>query len=854
MRSTAFQVRGIPRRRRSGRTVTAGRRGSGHGSVGAADVRALADELGSALIRAVRGGVADEPAHAGGRQPPAGKRAASINWYAFALEYLEMRWPVIAAKTRDETNDALCAITQTMLQDVPGRPNDQLLRRALRDWAFVVPRPEPRRTPVDVRLALRWVAGASRPLTELLDPAVMRAVLEALRLRQDGTAAAAETQRHKRKTLVNAVRYAIEQDKLPTDPLAAINWRAAETVQQVDPRVVANPAQARSLLCAVSYVGGYGRARGRRLVGLFAGMYYAGLRPAEAVAVALPDCLLPAEGWGRATLHRTLPQAGRKWTDTGRLHDERGLKNRPPGDTRVVPLPPRLVVSWRESIDTFGTADDGRLFFNEHGGIVASGTYDRVWHEARELALPPDLVGSPLAARPYDLRHSALSTWLNAGVDPTEVATRAGNSVEVLLTRYAKCLYGREAVANQRIESLLREYELGRVFACSVVRPEGGVGPEVVHLHGGVAAGRAGENALDTDGDARVVAADCRVVLAVGQVHPHGPAASLDQSLDAHSAGFVLWVAAEVRDDPVDHVLACVDAGLELRGDAVHDVDRSAVEFHSLRGSGWWCGHAGPVEGHVQGVDGVRVHHLAERLAQLVGDAFADRVGDFAGGGVPFRARHVLQYAESTGHRGGDASVEESLLDPDVDVLLTGGVHILRCACLADDGDDVRPSTGLPQPDLPCLLPRAGGEVAEVTLASDGGGCGCHAQALGGNEQFVAGFQGDRAVTQGRVGGSEVGDVIEDRGDGVVDGAGVPGLDARQVCHEDVGSLGEVGGAGLHGNQDHFVCRSGQAPQFRDVATRDRSPSGDLEVAADLLGAEVGLGVHHLSPPPDRLY
>ncbi|GCB43198.1 hypothetical protein [Streptomyces sp. NL15-2K] len=174
--------------------------------------------------------------------------------------------------------------------------------------------------------------------------------------------------------------------------------------------------------------------------------------------MTLPDCLLPTEGWGRVTLHITRPQAGKKWTDTGRLHDERGLKDRPPGETRPVPLPPELVALWRESIDTFGTADDGRLFFNERGGIAASGTYDRVWHEARELAFLPDLVASPLAARPYDLRHSALSTWLNAGVDPTEVAERAGNSVEVLMTRYAKCLYGRQEIANQRIEQLLHEY------------------------------------------------------------------------------------------------------------------------------------------------------------------------------------------------------------------------------------------------------------------------------------------------------------------------------------------------------------------------------------------------------------
>ncbi|MFD5265716.1 FtsK/SpoIIIE domain-containing protein [Streptomyces sp. NPDC058335] len=42
-------------------------------------------------------------------------------------------------------------------------------------------------------------------------------------------------------------------------------------------------------------------------------------------------------------------------------------------------------------------------------------------------------------------------------VDPTEVAERAGNSVEVLLSRYAKCLDGRQDVANRRIAELLGE-------------------------------------------------------------------------------------------------------------------------------------------------------------------------------------------------------------------------------------------------------------------------------------------------------------------------------------------------------------------------------------------------------------
>ncbi|GKQ34041.1 hypothetical protein ALMP_05920 [Streptomyces sp. A012304] len=58
--------------------------------------------------------------------------------------------------------------------------------------------------------------------------------------------------------------------------------------------------------------------RGRRLVGLFAVMYFGGLRPAEAVGLAETDLTLPEEGWGSALLHRTRPSVGKRWTDSGR--------------------------------------------------------------------------------------------------------------------------------------------------------------------------------------------------------------------------------------------------------------------------------------------------------------------------------------------------------------------------------------------------------------------------------------------------------------------------------------------------------------------------------------------------------
>lgn len=187
----------------------------------------------------------------------------------------------------------------------------------------------------------------------------------------------------------------------------------------------------------------------------FATLYYAGVRPAEAVGLREDDCELPEHGWGLLTLAETRPTSGRKYTDTGDVHDRRGLKQRERKDVRPVPIPPQLVRILREHIEVFDTADDGRLFRNERGGVLGSTTYTRAWQEARRLALTPRQVNSPLAGTPYDLRHAALSTWLNGGVDATDVAERAGNSVEVLLKRYAKCLDGNRERNNKLIEQAL---------------------------------------------------------------------------------------------------------------------------------------------------------------------------------------------------------------------------------------------------------------------------------------------------------------------------------------------------------------------------------------------------------------
>ena len=89
------------------------------------------------------------------------------------------------------------------------------------------------------------------------------------------------------------------------------------------------------------------------------------------------------------------------------------------------------------------------------GGILQDSGYNEVWDLVRQATLTPAQYRSPLGRRPYDLRHAAVSLWLNSGVPATEVARRAGHGVAVLLKIYAHCIDGQAAAANQRITDAL---------------------------------------------------------------------------------------------------------------------------------------------------------------------------------------------------------------------------------------------------------------------------------------------------------------------------------------------------------------------------------------------------------------
>ncbi|NGO09315.1 site-specific integrase [Streptomyces sp. HC44] len=411
--------------------------------------KALADRFRAKLLRAVDKG---EPFDTVSGLPDSlrGGKAA-LSFLELVLKYIDARWAEASAKQRDSMTDSLATAVPVLVKPVRGRPTPEIVRRALRSYTLPPPRRERDRSE-EIASAVRWIEKASLPVAELQEIARVHELIDGLGRKLDGKPAATQTYRRRRAIVFNALEYAVELELLPSNLLSRVRRkRGKRPVQEVDRRVVVNPRQARELLAAVTYVGGYERASGRRLRALFGCLYYAAMRPGEALGLRRSDCTLPAKGWGRIELAETRPTAGKSWTDSGEANDRRGLKQRAEGEVRIVPIPPPLVRLLREHLKEFGTAKDGRLFASERGNVVAASSYSRVWKQTRELALLPEQVSSVLAFRPYDLRHAGVSQWLNSGVPAPDVAARAGHSVDVLLKIYAKCIDGQEHEMNDRI-------------------------------------------------------------------------------------------------------------------------------------------------------------------------------------------------------------------------------------------------------------------------------------------------------------------------------------------------------------------------------------------------------------------
>ncbi|WP_194906191.1 tyrosine-type recombinase/integrase [Catenulispora rubra] len=413
--------------------------------------RPVAVRLRAELNKAVRRGVPFD-IYSGLPVTEVRQQVIETTWYDHAVAFMDMKWPTLQPGSRRSLAAALATVTAAMTSRQQRLPDRELRIKALLNWSFNRTVREAGAPSPEFAEAVAWVRAHSLKVGALNDARTLRDVYTATLVAPDGKPYAVNTHRNKMKALTGAIRYAIELDLLERNPLERLSTPRPRRTTVVDRRVVVNPDQARELIAAVAEIGW----TGPRYVALFAAMYFAGLRPAEVLALRIQDCVLPDKGWGELCFAESTPYAGAAWTDDGTSGPRKALKHRAAKESRTVPAHPELVAHLRRHVEQFGTAEDGRFFVRANGGDIRYGSFASIWSRARKATLTDAQFNSPLGKRPYDLRHACVSTWLNAGVSAPQIAEWAGHSVQMLLSTYAKCIDGQHERDLRRIGDALR--------------------------------------------------------------------------------------------------------------------------------------------------------------------------------------------------------------------------------------------------------------------------------------------------------------------------------------------------------------------------------------------------------------
>lgn len=160
-------------------------------------------------------------------------------------------------------------------------------------------------------------------------------------------------------------------------------------------------------------------------------LLYAGLRPAEAIALRVEKLNFPGEGETNGSIRIDVAV-----TDAGDLFTEAGEEiGDPKTAPRVVPMFPPLVDLLREWV---GERTEGYVFADGAGQLPLRDSIDHGWQRAKKATHP----GKEWSL--YSLRHLCATLWVDAGV-PLAVAARwLGHTVPTLLEFYVGSVEGSE--------------------------------------------------------------------------------------------------------------------------------------------------------------------------------------------------------------------------------------------------------------------------------------------------------------------------------------------------------------------------------------------------------------------------
>lgn len=373
------------------------------------------------------------------------------NCFTYLRKYVKSRWKGVSGKQRGNMAEAFMWVVVALLPRSPRRPDEKLLRRSLRSFAFncgakTIPEAETK--------VLAWVAEHAPPIDVLESDEGLRDIYAQFSVCLDGTPRAAESRKRYHHILNPAVEDAVKQGLLTKNRLEDYRsngrrTRVRQKSEQIDKRICPNIEQFRRLHATMMTL----ERLGPMIATYYALMFWAALRPEEAANVRWANIGLPATDteWGELILDSAAPTVGSKWTLDGSVREHRELKACEIGDTRVVPLCPELVAILRRHRIAHRKCPNGQVFWGERGDMLSDSTCRSMLKRAREKAFTTEEQASPVAKTPYDFRHACITRWLNALIPVADVAKWSGNSPAIIHRKYEHCV----AAQMKRLQALI---------------------------------------------------------------------------------------------------------------------------------------------------------------------------------------------------------------------------------------------------------------------------------------------------------------------------------------------------------------------------------------------------------------
>lgn len=383
--------------------------------------------------------------------PASSGDAHELTMYDHARDYLSRKWRSWQPATRPPAQRDLARACMFLVRDDAPRLSAGARVEAdayLRDIVLTIPAPEQLSSAEQEwdQWFLRW----SLPLRAITDEH-LHAFMEDVRTRTlDGKRRElAESSVARTRAVVRAAfTYARKRRLIEWDPWEPVEAPSMRDRDRVDADLVMSPAQVRQIGEACADID----SRYRAFV-LVQGL--CGLRPGEAIELRRRDINVEAGNPISITARGTHLHVPERYLMPGEDR-RRPLKGRGKRASRTIPLPQELrPVLKRHLAEHVAAKADAHMFTTPTGKPLNLSNFQRdVWTPAREAGFAE---GDPLrGARRHDLRHAAITAWLNAGVPlKTAQAWSGHRTVSVLLDTYLGVICGDEAVAMARFEALL---------------------------------------------------------------------------------------------------------------------------------------------------------------------------------------------------------------------------------------------------------------------------------------------------------------------------------------------------------------------------------------------------------------